>query len=212
MGLAKAYRDRLGLRSLYAADLDAILDGVINRALYTELSDLGLELWIDAGLRDARDVEEIGQGTRTSLLAGLETVRGPAAVLGLLDRVGPSRLIFSMDLNGGQPLVPADAGWNAAEPLAIARTLIDLGVRRFILLDLARVGTGQGPGTERLLHDLRAIDSLADPLEITVGGGIAGIEGVVAARAAGASSVLLGSTLHDGRITREMLDRLTSSA
>ncbi len=74
-----------------------------------------------------------------------------------------------------------------------------------LVLDLARVGTGQGTGTGQLLSRLRA----AYPaLELSVGGGISGIEELIAVQKAGAAAALVGSALHDGRIGREQLDHL----
>ena len=56
--LAVALRDGLGLDSLYLADLDAIAGGP-RISLYRGLADLGLDLWIDAGLRDARSPDPL---------------------------------------------------------------------------------------------------------------------------------------------------------
>lgn len=208
LAIARAYRDRLAMDALYLADLDAIQGAEQNFPLYEELTGLGLSLWIDAGLRDTDDANRLGSLPGSSLVVGLETVRGPEAVRRLLDRIGPDRLVFSMDLHGRSPRIAPDAGWPETEPVALGRELLEIGIRRLILLDLARVGTGRGTGTEGLLRDLLAMAPADVSVEVTVGGGIASLDEVVAARAAGASGVLLGSTLHDGRITRTMLDQL----
>ena len=50
--LARALRDGLGLDALYLADLDAIQGGRPGTAIYRQLDSLGLDLWIDAGLRE----------------------------------------------------------------------------------------------------------------------------------------------------------------
>jgi phosphoribosylformimino-5-aminoimidazole carboxamide ribotide isomerase len=193
---------------VYLADLDAILGGIPDVSLCRELSELGLELWVDPGLRDGSDVERLGDLQDRTLVVGLETIRGPEALQQILERVGPDRMVFSVDLFGGPLLLAEGAGWASTEPLSLCRELIDLSVRRVLLLDLGRVGTGRGTGTEALLRAVRQ-ESRSEPgLEISVGGGIAGIDQLAAARAAGASAVLLGSTLHDGRITRSMLEHL----
>ena len=70
---------------------------------------------------------------------------------------------------------------------------------------MARVGTGRGAGSEAHLARLRA----AHPdVHITVGGGIARIDDVLDLKTAGASGVLIGSALHDGRIGPRELVRL----
>ena len=79
----------------------------------------------------------------------------------------------------------------------ILRQLHRAGVRRVILLDLAFVGTGRGPTTERMCRD---IISKHPELEIYIGGGVGGRGDLVKLQACGATGVLAASALHDGRI------------
>ena len=154
--LARACRDALGLSSLYLADLDAIISGEPNRSLYRSLESLGLDLWLDAGLRDERDLSPLLDLNRTSILAGLESLRGPDALSAMLNRAGPDRLIVSLDLWEGRPITASPDAWPEIDPIALANRIIGLGVRRMLLLDLTRVGKGTGPGTEALLSSIRA--------------------------------------------------------
>jgi phosphoribosylformimino-5-aminoimidazole carboxamide ribotide isomerase len=205
--LARRIRDALGLETFYLADLDAIGGAAPRVEVYRGLAELGLELWIDAGLRQARAATpliELGFGDLT-LVAGLETLEGPRVLAELGAQVGTDRLIFSLDLFQGRARVATSSTWPTQEPLELLYQAIDLGVHRLLLLDLARVGTGRGIGTEDLLAQIRA----AHPnVAILVGGGVARIEEVLALYEAGAAGVLVGSALHDGRIGRPELDRL----
>lgn len=204
--LARAYRDTLGLSSVYLADLDAIAGGAPNAALYRSVVDLGLELWIDSGLRDEGDLApllDLDPG-RVSVVAGLESLRGPEALAAVLARLGPDRLVVSLDLWAGRPITASPDAWggDAADAEGVAARIVALGVRRLLLLDLTRVGKGDGPGVDRLLAAVRA----ANPsVAISLGGGIVGVEAVERYRREGASAVLIGSALHDGRIRRHHL-------
>ena len=205
--LARTLRDALGLDTLYLADLDAIGGAAPSVGIYRGLAELGLELWIDAGLRDGRSASPlIDLGDRAlTLVAGLETVAGPRGLAEIAARLGTLRMIFSLDLFQGRPLVAAQSTWGTHDPLELVQQATDLGVRRLLILDLARVGTGRGLGTEALLARIRE----AHPdLAIIVGGGVARIEDVLGLYEAGAASVLVGSALHDGRIGRNELDQL----
>src|SRR6266704_1960910 len=74
LALALAYIDRLGLRELYVADLDAILGGAPQQALVRRLAALGVPLWLDAGiasLDQARSAMVLGAA---QLIVGLETL------------------------------------------------------------------------------------------------------------------------------------------
>lgn len=203
--LARGFRDALGVGSLYLADLDAIAGRPADVPLYRDLASLGLWPWVDAGVREAEDVDSLLEVPGLAVVAGLETASGPAAIAAMLDRAGPDRLIVSLDLRDGRPITPGLGAWGEADAEAIAGRLVRIGARRMILLDLARVGRGGGVGTGALMQGI-----LRDHLgvELVVGGGVAGEADVAELRRRGASAVLVGSALHDGRIDREALARL----
>ena len=202
--LGRAYRDILGLRELYLADLDAISGQGPNVALYRDLAELGLNLWIDAGLKDQDDVGPLLGEEISSIVAGLETVQGSRALNALLDLVGPSRLVFSLDLFEGRALRGRHEEWGTDDPLELGLALIALGIRRILVLDLSRVGRRGGTGTEELIAALR---KASPAIELSVGGGITGVADLVQARSAGASAVLVGSAFHDATIgARELAD------
>jgi phosphoribosylformimino-5-aminoimidazole carboxamide ribotide isomerase len=190
---------------LYLADLDAITGKTPNRELYLDLARLGLSLWIDAGLTNEDDLVPLEETDISSVIVGLETIEGPEALESMLLRAGISHLVFSLDLFEGRALTADSTAWKTNDPWEIAQRVTSMGVRRLILLDLSRVGTGQGPGTTELLAVLRKSFPAA---EITVGGGIAGVGDVLKLRTAGASAVLIGSAFHDGRIGLAELDQI----
>jgi phosphoribosylformimino-5-aminoimidazole carboxamide ribotide isomerase len=68
------------------------------------------------------------------------------------------------------------------------------GATRFIVLELARVGTGLGPGTLELIRGLRR--QFAD-VELIAGGGIRGRTDIDQLKDAGVDAVLVASALHD---------------
>jgi phosphoribosylformimino-5-aminoimidazole carboxamide ribotide isomerase len=207
IALARALRDTLGLHSLYLADLDAIAGLPLNLAVYEGIISLGIHLVVDSGVCDvdsAASLLELDDSSCT-IVAGLETVRGPRELGEIVDWAGAERVIFSLDLFDGRPRMAARAAWAADQPRELARQAIAHGVRQILLLDLSRVGTGRGLGTEGLMASIRQ----ADPrVRLSVGGGISRIDVVLALRSAGAASVLVGSALHDGRIGARELARL----
>ena len=207
VGLAGALRDSLGLGVLYLADLDAIGGGPPNLAVYRDILSSGLRLIVDAGLHDVRGAVpllELG-GTACTVVAGLETVRGPRALAEIVDLAGAERMIFSLDLFDGRPRIAVPGAWRCDLPWELAREAIDHGACHLLVLDLARVGTGQGLGTTSLTARIRESHP---QVRISVGGGISRIEEVIQLRNEGAAGVLVGSALHDGRIGRRELARL----
>ncbi len=206
--VARAYRAQLGLESIYLADLDAIEGRGQNRELYRRVRALAGHLWIDAGLVESRDAQPLLE-LDCSIVAGLESLSGPRALAALVGAAGCDRVVLSLDLVGGNPRLSPRSCWPGAAPLEIARIASDLGVSRILVLDLAHVGLGRGPGTLALVSTLK----LEQPeLSIAVGGGIASVRDVLAARSAGASRVLVASAFHDGRISRHEIDALKGDA
>jgi phosphoribosylformimino-5-aminoimidazole carboxamide ribotide isomerase len=196
LDVARAFREQVGLTELYLADLDAIAGKEPAWPIYATLQAEGFSLWVDAGVREAargRQLAERGVG----VVAGLETLTGPAVLAELVqDRA--DGLVFSLDLRGGQPLGKPEA-WQGADVWSIALQAVALGVRRLLVLDLARVGVSTGTGTEALCGRLRA----AYPqVEVWAGGGVRGRDDLQRLQSSGIRAVLVASALHDGLLTR----------
>lgn len=223
VSLCRAYRDRLGLHEVYVADLDAIAGDLPSIRLVNDLArperdplrtlpavqtptavgswgNGGLKLWLDAGVRDVPDIRPLLESGASVVVLGVETLRGPSALRRIVCEAPPERLALSLDLRNGVPILDPRADWGTADPRMLAKRAIDLGVRRLILLDLARVGTGMGVGTVPLLAELRQSHP---EIELVVGGGVARRDDLEVLARVGATAVLVGSALHDGRIGRE---------
>jgi phosphoribosylformimino-5-aminoimidazole carboxamide ribotide isomerase len=191
--VAKAIRDRFHLFDFYLADLDAIAGAAPAFPVYQALQKLGLHLWVDAGVRRPAEAAPLAAAGLDTIVLGLETVRGPETVATVCHEIGPERSLLSLDLKNGRPLGDL-AGWQAPDSRVIADQAIAVGVQRLLVLDLARVGSGSGTGTESLCRDLA---SRYPGVEITAGGGIRSREDLVRLQACGVQSVLVASALHD---------------
>jgi phosphoribosylformimino-5-aminoimidazole carboxamide ribotide isomerase len=201
IALAGAGQDAWELPDLYLADLDAILgQSAPNRALFRAIRELGLTIWVDAGVRDAGDLAPLLDVGVDRIVVGLETVRGPEALGEIVTEAGRERVVFSLDLHQGRPMVDTRAAWGTDRAERIASMALEAGVVRLIHLDLARVGTGLGVAP----FD-RPAGSGQAPAEWIVGGGISGLEEIRALDRQGVGAVLVGSALHEGRLTAQDL-------
>ncbi len=190
-----------GYREVYVADLDAIAGDEPAWEVYERLQQLGLSLWVDAGVAQRERARELatfradGQSLG-AVVAGLESMSGADALEEIISEVGPQRLIFSLDLKLGAPIT-RNGAFEGLSPLQIAMLTLRLGVRRMIVLDLASVGMGQGVPTAPLCRALHCQDA---ELEIIAGGGVRGPADLRALEATGCNAALVASALHDGRI------------
>lgn len=197
LAVAQSFRDALGCTELYLADLDAIAGASPAWQIYRQLHELGLQLWVDAGVRTVERASALADAGVARVVVGLETIAGPNELERTLEALPAARVVFSLDLRDGVPLGSREA-WENADASAIARRVCRIGVRTMILLDLARVGLGTGLGTEPLCRQLR---HERPDLELVLGGGVSGPADLSVLASCGASAVLVASALHDGRIT-----------
>jgi phosphoribosylformimino-5-aminoimidazole carboxamide ribotide isomerase len=144
----------------------------------------------------------VGDSLDAGIVCGSESAPDPGLVAELAHELGPRRLVFSLDLRAGKLLSPS-AAWHDADPFDVACAVAEIGVRRMIVLDLARVGVADGVGTEELCRKLKAVHP---QLELTSGGGIRGLEDLARLTAAGCSAALASSALHRGTLTRSAIE------
>jgi phosphoribosylformimino-5-aminoimidazole carboxamide ribotide isomerase len=184
---------------LYVADLDAIMGKPgVSRAVQTTVEMWPVTTWLDAGV-GRTDVLDYPKLPHVRPVVGFETCRVPEVLLEPLLEPLRRPVAFSIDLKGGRLL----GDWRAwglegdRDVMTLARRAVEMGVRTLIVLDLARVGTGTGAGTEPLL---RAIRNAFPDVDLIAGGGVRTWDDVNRLGEAGASGVLVASALHDGTL------------
>jgi phosphoribosylformimino-5-aminoimidazole carboxamide ribotide isomerase len=197
--VARAFRDRLGLAEIYLADLDAIAGKPPSWNIYADIQALGCHLCVDRGVHTVADALELPQHGIENIVVGLETVTGPDVLKTTCRELDQNRVIFSLDLKDGRPIGHLTT-WKQPDGHGIATQAIEMGIRRLMILDLMRVGIGQGIGTEDLCHRLAGDNP---HIEIIAGGGIRDAEDLRRCRDWGVASVLVASALHEKRLGRE---------
>lgn len=205
--VARAFQSHFGFEEFYLADLDAIQRGQPAFEVYRQLQHEGYRLWIDAGIRTSGDatLAALIEAEIAGIIVGLESVEGPTELQKIVQHAGEQRTVFSLDLKAGKPLGLSNL-WTSNNPWIIAQQAIEkCGVQRLIVLDLARVGAGDGVGTEGLCRRLK---QTYPDVQVTAGGGVRGIDDVRKLTASGVDVVLIASALHDERITAADVKRL----
>jgi phosphoribosylformimino-5-aminoimidazole carboxamide ribotide isomerase len=195
---ARAVRERFGLTTLYIADLDAIAGQEPSLRLFEQLSSFGFQLWVDAGLREGTLPGKLFAAGVAAVIAGLETLPGPELLRSLLPI--KARILISLDLKGGRALT-SYARWLSSPPADIAQEIIALGYTRLLILDLARVGTREGTGTEELCARILAqARERGAEVQLFAGGGVRSKSDLDDLHQAGLAGVLVASALHDGML------------
>jgi len=205
LDVAKAYRQRLGLREVYIADLDAILHARPQLDLIADLShESGLELMVDAGIHKPENVLELLSTGASKVIIGAETLTAWRELQDIQAIVPREKLVFSLDMRAGE-ILSACPELSALSPLEAIQRLHESGWQEIILLDLARVGTQNG--VDRALID--EARKRFPQLKLLVGGGIRDIDDLKKMKASGVSGVLVATILHLGLLDRNQISALS---
>lgn len=206
LALIQAYRDILGARACYVADLDAIAGGPVQRGLIRDLAEfrsgfLG-ELLVDGGASGRDGALEVLSAGASDAVVGMETLRSFAALADIVDTVGAGRVVFSLDLQLGTPILHplmADAAGAIPDALTLTAQAADAGVAAILVLDLGRIGTGVGVDLG-LLKNLRRRHP---GMRLFAGGGVLTRKDLERMEDAGCDGALVASAIHAGRINAE---------
>jgi phosphoribosylformimino-5-aminoimidazole carboxamide ribotide isomerase len=196
--------ESLGFKSLYLADLDAILENATNFGLYKHIvAKTSLELMVDAGTADVGKAKKVLESGVTKIIIGTETLRSLDFLDQAVEAFGEDKIIVSIDLKEGKMLSLSDEV-KSMDVAFFAQKLEDIGVSQIILLDLSRVGTEHGINFAVLENILEKTS-----LDVLVGGGIKGVKELKELRRVGVSGALIATVLHNGKLK---VDELKSNA
>jgi phosphoribosylformimino-5-aminoimidazole carboxamide ribotide isomerase len=191
--VARALVAATGAEWLYVADLDAIMHGGPPAGWsILRTAAAGAAVLCDAGIRM---LAQTGPVSRIGVRCVVATETGSLAIV---SAIASWECAVSIDLRDGT-LVGDPARWGGtSDPLTVAALAVQAGAVQLIVLDLARVGTGIGSGTEQLVA---AIKKACPRVEVLAGGGVRTWADVQRLTDAGADAVLVASALHDGTLT-----------
>jgi phosphoribosylformimino-5-aminoimidazole carboxamide ribotide isomerase len=193
-----------GFKELYIADLDAILGKRSNSSVLQRIAEeTGLELMVDTGVSSLEAAKHLFCSRIAKVIVGTETLPKLDFLEELMRIYGSEKIVVSVDLKQGKVLSVSEQV-ASMDALELAVKLERLGIGEVIVLDLARVGSGEGV-------DMALIANMLDRLKIRVdvGGGVRDIDDLVALSQLGVHGVLLATALHSGKISMPELKRLS---
>ncbi len=193
--VAKAFKEA-GFSELYIADLDAIIDCRTDFKVLKKISEtIGVKLMVDAGVTSVERAQKLLESGVAKIVVGTETLQNKNFVKDAIAKFGGDRVIVSLDLKDGKVLVK-DNFEGCTEALCLFKEFKAMGVREFIVLDLTRVGSGEGVD----IDFFRKVKAEVD-VDVYVGGGVRNLQDLAELRAARISGVLVATALHTGKIS-----------
>lgn len=195
VAVASAFKT-CGFEELYIADLDAIMGKGENFSILERIAEAtGLRLMVDAGICDLNQARQLLQRKVSKIIIGTETLPNLDFVKEAIESFGSDKVIVSLDLKEGKVL-SASESLQSMSPLEFACKLEGVGVGELIVLDLARVGSGEGVDFALLKEILRSLK-----IKVLVGGGVRDAADLVKLKELGVQGALIATALHSGKIT-----------
>lgn len=189
----------------HIVDLDGAEAGrAVQHALIGELAGaIDIRIQSGGGVRSADDVERLLDAGVARVVVGSLAVTAPDTVLEWLERFGQDRITLAVDVNAdGDRYVPALKGWTQAADIDLWTALDRYppgSVKHLLVTDVGRDGALSGPNLD-LLAEIR---ERRPDLWLQASGGVAGLDDLTGARSIGASGVIVGRALYEGRFTLE---------
>jgi len=185
-----------GASWLHVVDLDGAKQGMpVNVDIIGRIrtaTDLHIE--VGGGMRSLAHIEQIlAQGVERVIL-GTIALTDRALLQEALER-WREQIVVGIDARAGQVAI---AGWyetSGVEATALALSLEELGVQRFVYTDIARDGTLSGPNLEALANMQRATSRA-----LIASGGVHTVADLRDLAQLGVEGVIVGKALYTGDI------------
>ena len=187
---------RDGARWVHVVDLDRAFGKGENRELTRRLlAEAAVRIQVGGGVTSDDGVAELVGWGATRVVIGTAGAVDAVLVARLLGRYGAERLAVGIDARDGRVAARGSDVRLALAPLELARRLRGQGARTVIYTDAARDGMLAGPD----LAGARALAALG--LDVIASGGVASLDDLRAAHAAGLAGAIVGRALYEGRFT-----------
>lgn len=191
--------EKMGATRIHVVDLDGAKTGKFsNIPIIKDIaSTLNIPIQVGGGVRSAKNVTELIKAGVDRVILGTAVVEDPKLVEKMCSKFG-EKIAVSIDARGGKTAIK---GWQLESdisPLKIARSALDLGVKRFVYTDINRDGTMRGP-------NLPGIKAFASSIKAAViaSGGVSSYKDIAALKRLaryGVEGAIIGKALYNGAI------------
>ena len=201
LAAAKAFYNKLAIKKLYIADLDAIMKKDQNnidkiKAIKADIPEL--EIMLDAALIDYKTAQSYLDDFLDYYIIATESLKD----LKYLEKFSAysKKLIISIDLKDGE-LIHNLQQWQGKNPRQIIEEIKAYGFQKFIILDIAAVGTARG-----IAGYIKELKKLFPELEFITGGGVKDYRDIKLLKRLDFSGVLIATAFHNGSLGKKEVE------
>jgi 1-(5-phosphoribosyl)-5-[(5-phosphoribosylamino)methylideneamino] imidazole-4-carboxamide isomerase/N-(5'phosphoribosyl)anthranilate isomerase len=198
-----------GANWIHLVDLDAAYGKGENKALISEVVSLcsGINVQVSGGIRDQESLIAALATGATRINLATSSLLETTWVESVISKYG-KKISVSLDVSGSR-LVARGSVEDVGELDLVLQQLEEFGCARYVVTDVTRDGSLNGPNLELLEQVL----SLTSKPVIASGGiaELADVEALMALRSKGLAGAILGKALYVGRFSLEQALQVASS-
>ena len=186
-----------GAPRIHVVDLEGARDGrMANReAIEAVLRAVRIPVQVGGGVRSMETAKELLEMGASRVVFGTAAVRDPSLIEAACATLGSESVVVGVDARNGKV---STQGWQhteTQEALDLMKSMMDLGVSRFIYTDIETDGTLAGPNLGSVTALMKEVGA-----PIISSGGISTIEDLLALSETGVEGVIVGQALYQGKI------------
>lgn len=191
--------EQAGLTALHLVDLDGAKAGnPQNLAVIKQLvAQTNLAIELGGGIRSLEQIRQFLELGISRVIIGSTAIKQPEMVQQAVAEFGAAKVVVGVD---GRREMVATHGWLDTAIVSMAELIdqmVGYGVRHFIVTDIDRDGTMQGPNVALLVK----LQQQFSDAEIIASGGIRSIADLQDLRTHGIQSAVIGKALAAGGMT-----------
>lgn len=204
LDIIRVYKKDFQFKQIYIADLDRIIENESdNDEILRLICDLpDMTVLLDIGLQSRFQFRVLDELLPDSVIISTETIKKIDTIDKALEHFGPTKVIVSLDIQNDK-LISRNDAVSSSNVVEFAKGLEEKGVKRFILLDLSKIGSKLGEISDIFIQIRKAVS-----VEIFVAGGIGHIDHIKRLMELDFNGVLLASSLHEQLIIPSNLEDL----
>ncbi len=187
-----------GADMLHIVDLDATLGIGSNISTIKKiLEEISIPVQVAGGLRDESLILDVAK-LSSRIVIGTLAFKDKEILKKLLLSLGPEKIVISVDHIDGEIVIHGWQDRTGIKLIDAVKEFLDMGFTEFLLTNVSRDGTLEGPDLEFLEQ---ACD--LDLTNVIASGGISNITDIKDVKAKNAFGVILGKALYENKISIE---------
>lgn len=198
METAKGFENS-GASWIHMVDLDGAKEGrPVNINIYKDVANkTSLKVEVGGGIRNIETIDEYLAMGISRVIIGSAALKDPVLVADAVNKFGSEKIAVGIDAKNG---MVATEGWleeSDVNYIQLAKEMIKIGVKYFIVTDISKDGTLSGVNTEQLK---KLSEEVKGKCNIIASGGVHTIEDIKACKELGLYGTICGKSIYKGTL------------